>query len=280
MSRTALRACSLFFLISFHSACAWSDVPVVDDHENLALLEEQSIYPSASVTSSDDAMTPLAHDDEHASDTLMQGNQFNTKLQALQQELAELRGRMDEQAHEILRLKEQCLGLGSPGEKPEARELTQKLQTLPVDAMTTTPPASVPAQATPLTAIPSQDETKRYVAAYELLKHKQFSEALNAMKAFVYDFPEGNYVANAHYWLGELYLHDHQYTQAMEQFDLVLAHPSSNKYSASLLKKAYVLVGLQQIPAAKKLLQDVESHYPDTPVAHLAHKKLATIDTK
>ena len=49
-------------------------------------------------------------------------------------------------------------------------------------------------------------EGDAYRAAYALVRGQQFDQAMPAFQQFLQDYPDGKYAANAHYWLGELYL--------------------------------------------------------------------------
>ena len=203
-------------------------------------------------------------------------------FQHLQQELAELRGRFEEQEHALQALQEQQISLyrDLDARIPAGHQKSLDLQSTPPPNASIVNTPDSPKRAMTMIHVASvskEHEQSHYLAAIEKLKAKQYSEALLAMNEFVHDFPEGNYSVNAHYWLGELYLHEHRYPDAMTHFDMVLTHPTANKYSASLLKKAYVLAAIGKVTEAKKILHDILHHYPDTPVAALARKKLSNI---
>jgi uncharacterized membrane protein YccC len=93
---------------------AFAYAPVVDDSENFALLEEQQAAIEQPAASDSRA---LAYDDEQpalARDTLETETGSNNvglvnKIQGLQQEIQELRGQLDVQAHELKVLQEQQL---------------------------------------------------------------------------------------------------------------------------------------------------------------------------
>ena len=122
------------------------------------------------------------------------------------------------------------------------------------------------------------DEQVRYLAAYELVKNKQFDEALSAMQAFVAQYPQGGYTGNAHYWLGELYMVKSDNTKAIEQFNIVLQQfPSSSKVAASLLKLGYALAASGKTAEAREKLNEVIKKYPDTTTAELASAKLEAL---
>ena len=101
---------------------------------------------------------------------------------------------------------------------------------------------------------------------------------MTAMQNFVADYPAGEYTANAHYWLGELYLQNKEYDLSLQQFDRVLTQfPSSIKYADSLLKMGYALAAMGKNTEAQQRLQSVISQYPDTKVSELARTKMASL---
>jgi len=119
------------------------------------------------------------------------------------------------------------------------------------------------------------DEQISYLAAYDLVKNKQYNKAIKAMQQFVNQYPQGGYTANAQYWLGELYLVQKEYKKAIEHFTLVIDdYPSSSKTAASLLKMGYALAAVGQTREAKETLRQVIKNYPDTKTAQLAKTKL------
>ena len=206
------------------------------------------------------------------------------KLQGVQQELQELRGQLEVQAHEITKLKQQQIDfykdldarirqepekLGHSTPATSLDEEKKVSQITPAPSSTTNPARANPA-----------DEQISYLAAYELIKNKQYDAAVNAMQTFTNTYPQGGYTANAQYWLGELYMVKKDYPKAIQHFDIVLNQfPSSSKSSASLLKVGYALAASGQTDAAKKRLQSVVKNYPDTHAAALALAKLESLNS-
>lgn len=122
------------------------------------------------------------------------------------------------------------------------------------------------------------DEQISYLAAYELVKNKRFDDALVAMQAFVTQYPQGGYTANAQYWLGELYMVKNNYPKAIDHFEIVLKQfPSSSKAAACTLKIGYALAASGKDNEARLRLQQVLKNYPDTPTAQLAATKLESL---
>ena len=114
-----------------------------------------------------------------------------------------LRGQVEEQTHQLERLKQQSTeryidvdrrlaalasGEAGVGSAPQGQA---------PQAANTAADNSKPAQA---------GEKAAYDQAYSLVPKRQYADALAAFQSFLLDFPDGKYAPNAHYWLGELYL--------------------------------------------------------------------------
>lgn len=321
-----LLALCITALIPFN---AFSDALVVDDSENFTLLDEpQDIsrtlpepgdviayndndpsmaYPnqkeqpaviddqlpmtgeSHQTDTSDER--PLAFESDEPTNRIDENVQLLDRLQALQQEVQELRGQLEIQAHDLKLLQQQQLAF--------YKDLDGRINR-------TTPATATPNKRTDLISnnrlqldssdVNQQDSSSQittlsktekinpaneqisYLAAYELIKNKKYDDALNAMNTFVYQYPQSGYTANAQYWLGELYLVKKDYRKAITHFDTVLQrYPSSSKSAASLLKIGYALAADGNKDEARQRLQHVISNYPDTNAAQLAAAKLKSI---
>jgi tol-pal system protein YbgF len=224
----------------------------------------------------------LAHEDASNNQPQDASNLFN-KLQSMQQELSELRGQLEVQTHALQTLKQQQLDF--------YKDLDTRLRDNTNTAATTT---SAPSQdytnntKNTLDTLPTNtaprgnpaDEQVNYLAAYELVKDKEFDKGLMAMKSFIQHYPRGGYTANAHYWLGELYMIKKSFPDAIQQFETVLnSFPNSSKASASSLKLGYALEASGQKDAARQRLKNVIRDYPDTHAAQLATSKLETLSS-
>ena len=106
-----LRRIPLVFCLCFFLPCAvFAEAPVVDESENYARLDDQQAAFGQPVESSNimnDNEQPFAKEDT-LSDTATNVTLLN-KLQGLQQELQELRGQLEVQAHHLKLLQEQQL---------------------------------------------------------------------------------------------------------------------------------------------------------------------------
>ena len=277
---------------------AFAEAPVVDESENFALFDEQLAATERPVplpepvqsTPNHNANIALAFDDT-SRDEIPQDEEVTllNKLQTMQQDVNNLRGQLEVQTHELQVLKQQQLDFykdldsrlqnpnsptqataqtipeTAPGDAPDTNTNTTQVSTLPESTV----PRGNPA-----------DEQISYLAAYELIKGKEFDKAVMAMNSFINQYPRGGYTANAHYWLGELYLVKKAYPDAIQQFQTVLkAFPSSSKTSDCSLKIGYALAASGQKRSARQQLQEVIRDYPDTHAAELAATKLETLSS-
>ncbi|MGQ3889926.1 tol-pal system protein YbgF [Legionella sp. CNM-1927-20] len=289
--------------------CALAEAPVVDDSENFAILDDGQAaieQPVAKAQLEDsEAEIALAQDNEMTNDST--NVELLDKLKGLQQELQELRGQLEVQAHNLKTLQEQQLTLykdidarlksANPAATSAATKIINNMKPateLSIDEIgakkaetSIVKPYEKQSKARlefkgSLTAANRNpaDEQISYLAAYDLVKNKQFDDALAAMQNFVTRYPQGGYTANAHYWLGELYMVKKNYSSAIFHFETVLTRfPNSSKTAACLLKIGYALAASGQEIEARQRLQEVVKNYPDTPTAELAAAKLRSIST-
>jgi len=289
---------TIFFVLTCFSTQVMADAPVVDDSENFALLEEQIQVADEELPVAHDSYTIRADDSEAtfvrdvAQNTTTSNTDLINKIQSLQREIQDLRGQVEVQAHELNDLKQQQLSFYqdidtrlnqhttvASAEKPQTAATQENTETPFAATKPTLTQAATDIQSPPTSArLNPADEQISYLAAYDLIKQKKFPQASLAMQQFLSKYPRGGYSANAHYWLGELYLVNKDYANAITQFDSVIQNfKSSSKYAPSRLKMGYALADTGRTSEAKQQLLAVINHYPDTSTARLAHAKLEAL---
>ncbi len=225
--------------------------------------------------------------------------------QDLQAEVQSLRGLVESQAFEIENLKkrqrDQYVDLDSrlqrleggmtvparvPASEPiEATAPGQLSVDEPMPELASgprVPPSNLPPGAETvggtLAAPGSAEEKLAYEAAFEALKQGRYAESSQLFSAFLQQFPNGEFAANATYWLGESYYVTQNYQIAFETFQSLLARfPDSRKAPDGLLKIGYCQYELGDTERAAATLNEVVSRYPDTPVARLAQGRLRAL---
>lgn len=121
-----------------------------------------------------------------------------------------------------------------------------------------------------------QTEKSSYQAAVDLvLKSKNYEQAITAFTMFVTDYPESSLVANAQYWLGQLFYKEKQLEKAKAAFLVVVNnYPKSSKRADATLKVGVIDDKLGDVRSAKKSYQKVLDEYPTSSAAGLAAKRL------
>lgn len=263
---------------TFDQNQAADDQPLVTEHEQSE--RRNNDFPDNDFVESQ----PLAHESKYASS----GNDaaLLSQVQSMQKEIQELRGQLEVQSHELKLLKEQQLTFYKDidARLHQTSTTTQPTNVKPTDispasAAAVSAEKTIPTPGHSARSSNPADEQIQYLAAYDLIKNKRFNDAITAMQTFVIQYPNGGYTANAHYWLGELYMTQKDFDKANAQFDIVLTQfPSSNKAAPSLLKSAFALSSSGKKQEAIARLKKVIKQYPDTQPAKMAEEKLRSLN--
>jgi tol-pal system protein YbgF len=187
------------------------------------------------------------------------------------QEIAELRGQVEQQGHEISRLKQLQLDNYMDLDR-RVSSLTGTVKAKPSDPETTVDADAAATEDAPV-PVSGASEADEYKAAYDLLRARQVDESLVAFKNYLKKYPSGEFSANSCYWLGEIYLLKNQLPQAREWFAKLLQDfPDSNKVPDAKFKlgKVYHLMGDKK--RAKPLLDEAAAGIGDS--ARLAKQYL------
>jgi tol-pal system protein YbgF len=205
------------------------------------------------------------------------GNMY-LQIQQMQQEIMRLNGKMEEQAYELSTLKEQSLqrymdldkrlgnGSASPTSPGPSAQTTSPAGAEGINAAGTPTAPEIPGNSSP--GVEQPGEADAYRAAYALvMPARKFDEAVPAFQQFLQRYPDGAYAANAHYWLGELYLvkEPPDLEAARQSFALLLSqYPDSSKAPDALFKlgKVQFLKGNRE--KAKEYLDLVITQYEGT----------------
>lgn len=188
------------------------------------------------------------------------------QLQQLQQEVMRLNGKVEEQGHELRRLKEQSL--------ERYLDLDRRLAGgAEVSGESLTEPPLTPTAASETAEQPGEGDA--YRAAYALVRGQEFDAAVTAFKQFLERFPDGRYAPNAHYWLGELYLvlQPPDPEAARQSFVLLLdQYPGHSKEPDALYKLGRVHHMKGNAARSREFLDRVIRKYPESRGAKLARE--------
>jgi len=199
------------------------------------------------------------------------------RVQQLEADVRRLNGLLEEATQALRLLEAQSLEryvdldrrLAS-GAAVESDEVAASTDVAPIPA-----PSDTPASGRAVDA--QEGEEAAYRAAYELVREREFDDAVAAFTAFLADFPFGRYAPNAHYWLGELYLvlDPPDPELARQNFKLLLdQYPADPKVPDALYKLGRVQFIKGNRQRSKEYLDEVIREYPSHAAAQLARQFL------
>ena len=200
-------------------------------------------------------------------------------------QLLELLQRVDALHAELREMRGEVERLGNEGESLNRRQrelyldLDRRLQGLEAGGRPVAGDAPAPGPApSPIVQTPADDAAAQraaYDAAFRLLQEGRYPAAIESFQAYLEQYPQGRFVDNAQYWLGEAYYVTRDFTTALGEFNRVVAEfPDSQKVPDALLKIGYVHYELGQWDQARETLTTVAERVPGTTIARLAEQRL------
>jgi tol-pal system protein YbgF len=190
--------------------------------------------------------------------------QMTQRVDSLQEELRNLRGRIEELQNDNALLKKQQRDLYADLEK----RLTEA----------TSAAAANVANVAPVMSASATDEQALYNRALEQLRSRNYAAAVDGFRALAGAHPNGSMADNTQYWLGEAYYVTAEYEQAAAAFQRVLTGwPNSRKAPDAMLKLGYTQIEQNKLAAAGATLQQLTVKFPDTDAARLAADRLAKL---
>ena len=276
---------SLLFLLIFAGYCSafaesWPLPPVVD----------HGTYPAAKAPGS----TPAA-----STKTLYE---MMGRLEQMQVEIQQLTGKVEEQTFQINELKKRQNTMYSDFDERMQSIENKTANAVPSEASDSEagapPPAAepentaapVPAPVAPAPAKPvakptpepvkiADNEKQDYQHAYDALRNGHTSQSIAEFDAFLAKYPAGSLANNAQYWLGEAYRVNQDIESARKAFNKVVdLYPAGSKVPDALLKLGYLELEQKNTAKARQYFTRVTNEYPGTAAAHLASKKLQSIE--
>lgn len=195
-----------------------------------------------------------------------QQNEFamQQRLDALQQEVLDLRGLSEQQSYQI----EQML--------QRQRQLYEDIAN--ISSKPATPVIAASANSTS-TANSTLGETASYEQAVNLvLKDKKYDAAIPAFSQFIATYPKSSYAPNANYWLGQLLYNKSEFVGASKAFTTVVdKFKDSGKRGESLVKLGMISEKTGNKAKAKAYYQQVVKEYASSAAARIALQQLSAL---
>lgn len=226
----------------------------------------------------------------------MQNGESAQRIEALQAQVQTLQGQVEQLTHQSQQLQDQLKTMYADLDKRVTDSATKKVAAVKTpDSLVPQAPAK-PAPATAAVALKAaaqavqpvaapavdqpnvQEEQKIYQAAYNQIKAKRYSDAVSTLQGMLKKYPSGQFAANAHYWLGELYGLMGQNDQALIEFSTVASnYPDSPRIADAELKVGLILSAQTKWADAKNTFKKIVKTYPETASSRLAAEQLKEI---
>lgn len=258
-----------------------ADAPVVDISSTQSNVSPDNYQPTQSplATTTATADLSVAQSELTANERLIRLEQRVTNLtnmnlpqqiSNLQQELAQLRGQLQVQAHNLKLLTDQ--------QRNFYRDLNQRLSQLRSGSKAKPPihhNTKSKVNATPVMSNARLKDSQAYQAAFELLSKKRYTQSKVAFQKYLKNYPNGQYVSNAHYWLGEIFSSQKKLPAATHEFQTIIdKFPKSSKVPDAKLKLAILHAREGKINEARRELQKIKRQHPNSTAAQLANIRL------
>ena len=257
-----------------------SQAALFDDKEARKKILEVETKQLADQTSNSNALSELKKTQSAiekrllAIETVVQGQGFadmQNQIEALKQELAELKGELEVATHNIETTQQRQKDLYT-----DTDTRLRKIESNATTSATATDPniASAPA----VTTVEEKDVVA-FSEADSLSKSAKHKEAFAAFDLFLKEHPTSRLVPDALYGMGysQFALKNYKSSIATQQ-KLVFMHPESVKVADALYNMANSQIQISQIASAKKTLKDLIEKHPNAEIIPSAQKRLKTLE--
>lgn len=193
-----------------------------------------------------------------------------SQIRALQEEISSLRGLIEEQSHEINKLKQ--LQLDNYMELD--RRLSSGHAATQPSTESSSSVASIPLPSDPPVELEdTRGEKEVYTAAYDLLNQRNYDAATQEFQHYLNRFPQGQFASNSCYWLGKIANQNGDLEKSKIWFSkLISDYPDAAKVSDAKYDLGRVYFNLGEKVKAKAIMQDVAGGSSDA--SRLAKKFL------
>jgi tol-pal system protein YbgF len=124
-----------------------------------------------------------------------------------------------------------------------------------------------------------QEEFNLWSNTIKLIDNSRYSEASENLRLLILSYPEGAYVADSYFWLGEIYYLQEMYEDASETYQSLISNfPDHERVSASLFKLGLIYLKLEKVDQAIAFFDRVILNYPKSGAAVLSEQELLKIN--
>jgi tol-pal system protein YbgF len=223
-----------------------------------------------------------------------QSASIRAKLEALDEEIRTLTGRIEEVEHTLDRQK-QMETEGTQAEADRIDNLAKSAkanderiyrieQYLNFEPSASKEPAKKATETTTAKIIPAgQSENQLgeddiYRLAKQAFDQGDSDAARNKFQELLEKYPKSERADNAQFWIGEIYYREKWYEKAILEYQKVIEnYPKGNKVPASLLKQGLAFLNLGDKTNSRLILEELIKKYPKSNEAKIASDKVKSL---
>lgn len=197
---------------------------------------------------------------ERAEATIRGQFEVQQRLDQLSQEIARLRGTLEEQANELSTTQRRQID-----QQTAIDERLRRLEPITVDI------GGRPAKVDPA-------ERRRFEAATALFAAKDFRNAQLSLAGFVVDYPDSAYLPQALFEIGSIQFLEKSYKQAVENLQTVVTRfPDHPRLPEVLLTLGYAQIEAGDRRSARRTLEQLVEKFPDSSVSGAARERITSL---
>lgn len=197
------------------------------------------------------------------------------QMNQIQEEIQRLSGLIEEHQYQLKQLQERQRDLYSDIERRLTKLQQSSAGTSNSSGTTNTSDANQNNTTKPSTNIALADDVHTaYQKIFAKVRDRQYDEAISDYQLFLKTFPNSQYEANVHYWLGQIYYIKGEFESALASYrQVVNRFPDSSRAADALFKTGKVLLQQNKVADAKKIFNQVIEQFDGTS-AQLAKAEL------
>lgn len=204
---------------------------------------------------------------------------YANQIQQLQTQVQQLAGKVDELQHQNQQLADQVKTQYQDLDQRVGQSAKSTTGTAVAGTATTAGGKAATVGGASKTAVGADQAA--YQNAFNLLKKKDYVRAVPAFQNFVSKYSDSQYVANAHFWLGEIYLLQGQPDSAVTEYRKVISdYPKSDKVQMAKLKLGFAYNDQGNVSKAREQFRKVKKDYPRSTAATMADEQLKQLANK
>ena len=235
---------------------------------------------------------------------------LHDQLRALRSEVEQLRGMVEEQAFQVRRMQRDSMErysdldsrISALYQDLESGEAAVSAPSAPISTVPSDELSQIPVEEQPITAdeqsrpgspaqameqsaaaLPDPDslsEQQLYQSALDvLLQEEGYEQSVAEFAQYLDEYPDGRFVTNAWYWMGQAYVNLSMMEEARDAFEVILNdYPDGRKIEDAMYTLGTVYDRMGEPQQAREMLQQVIARFPNTSAANLADIYLRSLN--